>query len=175
MNKGRSLPLTAGVLLCIILVALLSAEARAEDVPGSPGSFTISKIIMSSPDDPYCKPCLFFQTGTNMRINVLQNFANNLQGSSKDVIIYFYDPDHTELLKASRYDTYVWGPHVNDRFLAFLPNAMKSGVYELRAVVRMGQKEFQKSVSFNVRNPKDSHPEADKEIRYIEKERTTLP
>jgi hypothetical protein len=169
MNKANMLPLIIGILLSLLCVMLIPTAARAQEAPCSAGSFNISKIILCVPDDPYCKPCLFFETGKNMRINVLQNFAKELEGSSKDVIICFYDPDHVELLKSSRYDTYVWGPHVNDNFLLFLSNMMKSGIYEIRVVVRMGQKEFVKSISFNVKNPKESHPEADKEIKYIEK------
>jgi hypothetical protein len=171
MNKEITMRLVMAI-LCITL--LLSATLKAEETPGSK-DFSISKIILSSPDDPYCKPCLFFQAGTNCRINVLQNFSRELQGASKDVILYFYNSDHKELLKATRYDTYVWGPHVNDSFLCFLPNTLKSGVYEWRVIVRMGQKEYQKSLSFNVKNPRDSHPEADKEIKYIEKQETTNP
>ncbi len=170
MKKG-SIPNILRTGLCTLLVlfcAALSISAE-EAVPSK--DFNISKIVLCDPDDPLCKPSAFFIAGQNMRINVLQNFSTELRGTYRDLILYIYDSNNEELLKAYKLEQFIWGPHINDKWLCFLPNSLETGLYQIRIVVKVGYKEFEKSSTFSIRNPvmdkKIKEAQQDRQ-RYIE-------
>jgi hypothetical protein len=161
--------IAAAVLLCVLLSGSAAFKAYgAEEEQPAPGSgdFQISKIVLCDPSDPMCKPCVFFNAGQSIRINVLQNYGKGVIGSYRNLILHFYDSARTEVLKAEKVEQFVWGPHINDKWLCFLPDTMDTGIYELCIVVKIGNKEFQKSISFSVKNPndKDDDPSKDKKI-----------
>jgi hypothetical protein len=161
-----------GLLFSLILLTLFALQgpgAHAQEtssVPENSRDFNISSIVLCDPDDPLCKPTFFFHTGKNIRVNVLQNFSSSLVGSSRELKLLFYNPDHEEVLKAFKVDQFIWGPHINDKWLCFLPDALDNGVYEIKIIVKVGVKEFQKSVSFSVKNPRAA---ADDPVQLKEK------
>lgn len=143
--------------ICIVLIVLfclffgVSQNVFTAELSKT-GNFSISKIVICDPDDQFCKPLEYCRAGRNIRINVLENYDPGLIGQNRDLILYFYDINHKELLKASKFEQYIWGPHINDRWLCFLPDNLDSGVYEIKIVARMGQKEYEKSISFIIKN-----------------------
>ncbi len=161
--KITTILVTAAVLfLCCLFSGTYTPAISGEQSISDSSDFKISSIVLCDPEDPLCKPCLFFKTSQRMRINVLQNYGKGAIGSYRDLILHFYDQNHNEVLKAVKVEQYVWGPHINDKWLCYLPDTMDSGVYELCIVVKIGNKEYQKSISFSVKNHKDDDTRKEK-------------
>lgn len=148
--------ITAALFLCCLFPGIAGSAAAEEQLITGSGDFKISSIVICDPQDPLCKPCLFFKTGQSIRINVLQNYGKDVIGSYRDLILHFYDQNHNEVLKAEKVEQFVWGPHINDKWLCFIPDTMDTGVYEICFVVKVGNKEYQKSISFSIKNPNDN-------------------
>lgn len=167
MNKQKLILYLVAIAL---FLPLISASGLAEEaIPVK--DFNISKIVLCDPDDPLCRPRLFFEAGKTMRINVLENFSTQMRGEYRTLTLYFYDQNETEVLKASKVEQFIWGPHINDKWLCFLSNAMDSGVYRLRMVVEVGQKAFEKSVTFSLVNPTLEAKKAEMEKRERERQK----
>jgi hypothetical protein len=143
------------ILAVIFFLALPGGNAGGEESSPPPEisrDFNISAIVLCDPADPLCRPTFFFHAGKNIRINVLENFSTSLVGSTREVKLFFYNPDNEEILKAGKYEQFIWGPHVNDKFLCFLPDSLDNGLYVVKIIVKVGFKEYQKSLSFSVKN-----------------------
>lgn len=149
VRNNRNIAFITVLIIYFLYFGTLNARSQ-EAAPIK--DFNISKIVLCDPDDPLCKPSAFFDAGKTMRINVLQNFSSELRGLSRDLTLFIYDQENTELLKAVKVEQFIWGPHINDKWLCFLPNTIETGVYKMRIVVKVGHKEFEKSASFSVRN-----------------------
>lgn len=151
--KKEKLIIPLRMSLVLLILALFSRAPLARSEEAAPAKdFNISKIVLCDPDDPLCKPSAFFEAGKNMRINVLENFSLQLRGESRELTLYIYDQDNNELLKAYKTEQFIWGPHINDKWLCFLPNTLETGSYRLRIVVAVGYKQFEKTTTFSIRN-----------------------
>lgn len=155
MKTTPILIITAAFFLCCLLSGMAGPAAAEEKPNPGAGDFKISSIVICDPQDPLCKPCLFFKTGQSIRINVLQNYGKDVIGSYRDLILHFYDQNHNEVLKAEKVEQFVWGPHINDKWLCYLPDTMDTGVYEICFVVKIGNKEYQKSISISIKSLND--------------------
>ncbi|MDQ7824037.1 MAG: hypothetical protein RDV48_14650 [Candidatus Eremiobacteraeota bacterium] len=157
-----------------LILSLSGSAAFAGEVNPQGTDFAITKIVLSEPDDPLCKPHSFFRTGKNIRINVLQAFGAGLRGQDRDLLLHFYNTENREILKASKVERYIWGPYINDTWLCFLPDALDSGLYKIRIVVKVGIKEFEKSVTFSLKNSKEDEETPITDVKRIQ-EGTPIP
>ncbi|MHC9538216.1 MAG: hypothetical protein AB9903_01710, partial [Vulcanimicrobiota bacterium] len=78
MKTTPILIITAALLLCCLFSGIAEPAAAEEQPVTGSGDFKISSIVICDPQDPLCKPCLFFKTGQSIRINVLQNYGKDV-------------------------------------------------------------------------------------------------